>query len=387
MKKIFAGILILCSFVTTQAQETLNAEWHKGLQLKDESGSFKLKLGGRIYYDIAYFNQSQAISDSLGERSLGTEFRKTLIYASGKIYNNIKYSLQLDFGGGKIAFKDVWIELNKIPIAGNIRLGHFKEPMRLENLTSSKYIMAMERSFVTEMLPSRSSGIMIHNEFANHRLGIQLAAVFNSDGLGNEKNNEEKLNLDGRIVFLPVNNEDMFVHTAAYYSYRTNKEKQFEWEFRPEAHMAPHYIELSLNAENMNVAGTELAVSYKQFTVSADYMIQDVNTPGENQRFYGFTLYGGWFVTGEHRKYKNTVSGFNRVTPAKNFGKKGAGALELVGRYSEVNMGTAGTIKDITSGINWHLNSNTRIMFNYVMSELAGVGKASIIQVRTQVDF
>ncbi len=386
MQNFFAVFLMLILLGQLQSQP-VNPLWHNGLQLHDEQGSFKLKMGGLIYYDMAYFNQSQAISDSLGKKSLGTEFRKTLIYTSGKIYGNVKYSLQLDFGGGKIAFKDVWIELTKIPIVGNIRLGHFKEPLRLEHLTSSKYILAMERSFVSEMLPCRSSGIMMHNEWIHHKLGIQLAATFNTDGMGNEKNNEEKLNLDGRIVFLPVNNENMFVHTAAYYSYRTNKEKQFEWEFKPESHMAPHYIELSLNAENMNVAGTELAVAYKQFTLSADYMLQDVNTPGKNQRFYGFTLYGGWFVTGEHRHDKNTLSGFNRIIPEKNFGKKGWGAWELVGRYSEVDMGAAGSMKDITAGINWHLNANTRIMLNYVKSDLAGVGKAQIIQIRTQVDF
>ena len=79
----------------------------------------------------------------------GTEFRRVRVFNSGKLYGNVKYKLQLDFAGGEIAFKDVWMELGELPIDGKLRVGYFKEPLRLEVLTSSKYISFMERGLTT----------------------------------------------------------------------------------------------------------------------------------------------------------------------------------------------------------------------------------------------
>ena len=106
----------------------------------------EIKFGGRIMYDMAIWGDS-AMDNS------GTEFRRVRFYNSGKLYGNVKYKLQLDFAGGTISFKDVWMELSELPFNGNIRVGHFKEPLRLEALTSSKYITFIERGLPISMSP------------------------------------------------------------------------------------------------------------------------------------------------------------------------------------------------------------------------------------------
>ena len=105
----------------------------------------EVKFGGRIMYDMAAWGAEEF-------NYTGTEFRRVRLYSSGEMYGAVKYKLQLDFSEGKISFKDVWIELNKLPLNGNIRVGHFKEPLRLEALTSSKYITFMERGLPIAML-------------------------------------------------------------------------------------------------------------------------------------------------------------------------------------------------------------------------------------------
>ena len=67
----------------------------------------EVKFGGRIMYDMAAWGAEEF-------EYTGTEFRRVRLYSSGKMYGTVKYKLQLDFSAGKISFKDIWIELNKI---------------------------------------------------------------------------------------------------------------------------------------------------------------------------------------------------------------------------------------------------------------------------------
>ena len=46
-----------------------------------------------------------------------------------------------------------------------------------------------------------------------------------------------------------------------------------------------------------------------------------------------------------------------------------------------------GVMSDITGGINWYLNPATRVMFNYVYSDVKNIGKANIFQMRFQIAF
>ena len=93
----------------------------------------QIKFGGRIMYEMAVWGPDDF-------ENTGSEFRRVRLFSSGTMYQNVKYKLQLDFASGNIVFKDVFIELNKLPIQGNLSVGHFKEPLRLESLTSSTLV-------------------------------------------------------------------------------------------------------------------------------------------------------------------------------------------------------------------------------------------------------
>ena len=128
--------------------------------LNAQNSDKEIKFGGRIMYDMAVWGAEEM--DNTGQ-----EFRRVRFFSSGTMYSNINYKLQLEFAGGKIAFKDVFIELNKLPIKGNLRVGHFKEPLRLEALTSSKYITFMERGLPIAFAPDRNTGAMYHTTFGD----------------------------------------------------------------------------------------------------------------------------------------------------------------------------------------------------------------------------
>ncbi|MFW5810298.1 MAG: porin [Thermodesulfobacteriota bacterium] len=51
-----------------------------------------------------------------------------------------------------------------------------------------------------------------------------------------------------------------------------------------------------------------------------------------------------------------------------------------------------GELSDITLGVNWHLNPNVRVMFNYVYADLEDRAEvsdddANLFQARFQIDF
>jgi len=126
---------------------TLRARWKNGLRLDSMDESISLKIGGRIHYDWAYFNQQNGLEKSIGSDLINnSEFRRSRLYISGKIYDNIEFKTQYDFADGDADFKDVYFGLKKLPYVGNLRIGQFKEPFGLEELISSNDITFLERS-------------------------------------------------------------------------------------------------------------------------------------------------------------------------------------------------------------------------------------------------
>ncbi len=54
---------------------------------------------------------------------------------SGDIYKDYFYSLELDFAHNAVAPKDIFFGMKNIPVVGNVRVGHFKEPFSLDDQT------------------------------------------------------------------------------------------------------------------------------------------------------------------------------------------------------------------------------------------------------------
>ena len=81
------------------------------------------------------------------------------------------------------------------------------------------------------------------------------------------------------------------------------------------------------------------------------------------------------------------------MKPAHDFGPGGSGAVELTARYSSIDLEDGGVSgneqQNITVGLNWHLNKNTRFMTNYVHTELDDPVDegADFLLFRFQIDF
>lgn len=383
MKKL----TILCFFLSSLIfSQDFNSIWNNGFKTTSSDGDFKLKFGGRIMFDYAFWNTNVNGTD---ESFSGSEFRRVRLFNSGQVYKNVKYKVQFDFDGDGASFKDVYMEITKVPFVGNIKVGHFKEPFRLEALTSSKYMTFMERGLPIAFSPERNVGLMLHNSYMDNKLSIQ-AGIF-QNGLSDEEQNGNR-NITSRISYLPINNNDQLLHLGIGFSSRKNSDNTYSVSTRPENHMGNKLISASIeNVEQTNLIGTEMAWVMGPLSVQGEYIMNTVDA----DETYNFTSYYGqisYFLTGEKRKYKNSLAGFDRVSPGKNLGNDGMGALELAARYSSMDLSEAngGILNDITLGLNWYLNPSTRIMFNYVMG-VADVNSEDInentLQMRMQIDF
>jgi phosphate-selective porin OprO/OprP len=349
----------------------------------------QITYGGRIMYDMAIWGAEEF-------DNTGSEFRRVRLYSSGTMYSNVKYKLQLDFAGGKIAFKDVWMELNKLPIQGNVKIGHFKEPLRLEGLTSSKYITFMERGLPIAMTPERNTGAMYHT-IIGEKLSFQAGVFRKSNAFGNDKTANNNLNITSRATYLAMNDGDKLLHLGIANSRRKSNDKTYSFSSRAENHLGNNLMVVTKNqVQNINIIAGEVAYINGSLSLQGEALQTTINTEigqwntpitHEIMSYYGQVSY---FLTGESRSYKSSLAGFGRVKPNNNYGENGWGALEVAARFSAINSQEDGSLEDITFGLNWYLNPNTRVMLNYVMGEMTKGTEVTVenaVMMRVQLDF
>ncbi len=380
---------------------TWNANWSNGYKLNSSDGNFKLKFGGRIMLDFLSISPD-SYYDSIITFNKGVEFRRLRFYNSGTIYNNVSYKLQLDFAIGFAILKDAYINLLKMPVVGNIRIGHFKEPIGLELITSSNYITFMERALTNPLTPERNTGIMLFDDTKNSRMTWALGYFLpsNSSGFGLYSGN--KYNISGRITgvpYLETEGRYKLVHLGLSLTHQDQDNSKYKLSSRPETHLSPKLILAEIDvAKAVNQYGLEAAYINGPFSVQGEFLSATALTAAEStlqNDSYNFNAYYGyisWFITGEHRNYKLSSGAFDRVKPKNNFGSEGgSGAFEVGVRYSLIDLEdtdiAGGTMSDITLGLNWYLNPATRFMFNYLLADIRDKGKINGYEFRFQVNF
>jgi len=400
-KTLLAFTLIILGIHISAQSDWGEIKWDNGMKIENPEKGYKIKFGGRIMLDgMSVWPEKNGVMDTLVNAGSGVEFRRVRLFSAGQIYSNIRYKLQFDFAGGEAVLKDAYITITKIPLIGNLQFGHFKEPIGLELLTSSKYISMMERSLTSPLTPERNTGVMAFNDVWNKRFSWALGYFLPSDNFG--KYTGGKFNISGRVSGRPVYKTAGTYHVlhlglSLTHQYQANS--KYKLKSRPESHLVPTLVVAEIDyAKAVNQTGGEVAWVYGPFSLQGEYIHANALTSYKSslqQSSYNFTAYYGyatWFITGEHRNYKSSSAAFDRVKPKNNFGKEGgAGAWEITLRYSEIDLDdtdiSGGNLANVTAGLNWYLNPATRMMFNYVLANLKGTGNVNIFQMRVQVDF
>jgi len=386
------------------APTDIKLSWKDGLYFETaDKKTFKGRLTGRVDLDVAGFDESDEVEAVTGPNEAGVEFRRVRLAVEGEIGLALPttYKVEFDFAHSTVAFKDVFMGLTELPVVGNFQAGHFREPISLEILTSSRFVTFMERAVPVEAFaPERNTGAMIQNTALDQRM-TWATGIFTD--VGDSADNfrlDGNWRVDGRVTGLPWYAEDghHYLHLGLSGSRIENANGTARFRTRPEAHLAPRYVDTGdFAASHSYLAGAEAAFVFGPLSVQGEYFHTWVNG-GSDPQFDGFYAFVSYFLTGEHRPYKKTSGAFDRVKPNHNFGlgeHGGLGAWEALLRYSAVDLNdsgiTGGRLNDVTAGLTWYLNPNWKIMFNYVFAQLdrgvADGDTSNIFETRVHVDF
>jgi phosphate-selective porin OprO/OprP len=370
----------------------LDMYWKEGLRIDSAENvngvkPFQLKISGRLQLDASWMTEDDDL-ETVAESEDGVEFRRARIAIGGIIYQDFDFNAEYDFAEGEPAFKDVYMSANNIPVVGTLRVGHFKEFGSLEELVSDNDTLFIERALPNAFAPSRNVGIGLTNAFLDKRMTASIGAFRETDDFG-AGGGDDNWAVTGRVTGLPyyhaVKNERVdklqLVHLGAWATYRETDLSESDLSYRrvrPENHLAPRYINtfgMIGDVDSQVRFGAEAAMIYGPFTAQAEYILNTADREtGDDVTFQGAYLQAGYILTGEHRLYKNQQGILDKVIPKKNFqisgDMGGPGAWELVARYSWIDLDdedvTGGSQSDLTAGVNWYLNPNLRISFNYI---------------------
>jgi phosphate-selective porin OprO/OprP len=312
--------------------------------------------------------------------------------------------------------KDVYLTVKELAYLGHVRVGHYKEPFSLDQLTSSKYITFMERSLLDTFAPARNMGVMAFNHFRGDETLSWYTGAFRSeidDDAVEENESNSDYSLTSRLAWNPFYDEPSegryFTHLGAAYSYREYGDNNVSYRKDPELNIRDlNVISLTQNADAVHLFGTELAWVNGPLSLQSEWVLTELEgNPGNPDGSFGaFYVQTGYFLTGEHRGYRKSAHAFDRVKVLEPFFAvrtadgicAGKGAWELKARYSYIDLNdlgiAGGRVEDWSTGLNWYLNSYSRVMFDYIhsISEAApatGIpgGSANLFGMRAQVDW
>jgi phosphate-selective porin OprO/OprP len=389
-------------------------------------GGPKVTFGGVFQVDAGWFNQSTASQVTMGDVQDAAGIRRARLTAFGSVAENVDFRMQFDFGfPGRPTFTDNYVDFTRVPLLGTLRVGIFKQPMGLEELTSFRFLTFMERAPNFLLQPFRRVGIGFFNASEDRRATWFVSAYRSgNDQFANDISDSGGYAGMGRFTFLPFINEfeDHFLHIGGSvgYSGANNGNIRYglfggnapEWGMfvgtvgTPEfENSTPSFVNTGrIPAYGAILSNTELAYVLGPFSLQGEVttsQVERVDNP--TAFFYAYYAQASFFLTGEHRPYNRNLGYFDRVMPHTTMGsgKPLGGAWEVALRLSHITLSNAGVeggdLTDGTFGINWYANPYTIMKFNFIHSFLdnKGNGKggiydpsnANVFAIRAQVDF
>jgi phosphate-selective porin OprO/OprP len=421
--------------------------------IESPNGNNSISLTGRIHFDARAYEDnygSDAASTSVSaspsatgadtfdirRARLGVKYKFAKNYSGEIVFNTVGAVNVLD-----VAFMDVsWFEKAKF------RIGQFKMPYSLEQLTSSNNIDFIERSFVDAYIPAKEIGAQV---FGEPTKGMTYAlAVSNglpaANAVGSEADaRQDGKDVTGRLTFNAAEaagNKEAVYHAGLAFSYGNSPiGTGLGGNRSTEARGAQFYTAPTINPMNGHSKtiervryGVEGAMASGPFKIQGQYSVtaQDftagnastaANYDLDIKSYYVQAL---WTLTGEKWADRYKAGAFGALKPKTDFDsdKFTGGAWEIGARYSKfdasdfsgltaaADSGTSYTTgfsakgagyaeaKAYTVGVKFVANPNFRVMADYVRTDFSNMLSAyaingkpidneNAILVRTQIMF
>lgn len=341
-------------------------------------------IHGRIFVDGQTYNHSTI---PLASTMDVTAARLSL---SGWTTLEWRYLLQYDLATRSL--KDAFIAY-QTDKEFRVKVGQFQEPFSLEELTSSRFITFIERGLPNALVPGYHVGMGMERNSKHWSAALGAFTEPAGSKVSNSGGNAG-WGVTGRWTVSPINRDRELVHFGLAGTYRAPATgSTLRIRETPETGFSSvRYVNTGTlsDVDHHASAGAELAGVAGPLSLQGEYIETQISrySGTETLTFRGSYGFVSWFVTGESRPYKRGGT-FGRIQPRRK-----SGALELAARYSllDLNSSTvsAGKEEDTTLGLNWYLDSHTRLMADYVkvLARIStGTETPNIFLVRFQLDF
>ena len=126
---------------------------------KDSAKFPTIDITGFFHLDSAWFSQDALNRLTLGDIEDGLGFRRARLAAKGNVTDDMSFLFEFDIAQSQARFVDVWLQANNTPY-GNIRIGRYRQPFGMSELTSVRELPFLERPVTFTQSPFRQTGIM-----------------------------------------------------------------------------------------------------------------------------------------------------------------------------------------------------------------------------------
>ena len=339
-----------------------------------QAGSeLKLVLGGFIQTNFEDGDVS-AFEGRFGKTALKDRFRlrRARIGMTGDFAENFDFKIEGDFEqndgtspSNRVDFSgtDIWVNWHQFP-AAQIKVGQYKAPFGLEQLTPDTALLIIERSNTTGAItPDRQIGVELWGKPltniwpAQKDLLTYYAGIFNGNGRNINNNDNNNFMYVGRLELMPFKGK-VFGQASS----------------------------LKLGGDALNSrddAGTNISQS-GNLLVNSDGSLSPFTLPGADER----TAWGvdAWFnlgpfdLIGEYLQEKVNGRTVNGVPPGfANFTTDGfqitsgffliPKKFQAAVQWQYLNPGQKGNdgIYSVTGGLNYYIHGNDlKLMLNYI---------------------
>ncbi|MEY2509153.1 MAG: phosphate-selective porin OprO and OprP [Verrucomicrobiota bacterium] len=353
------------SSVVEKAETT---EEKKPVYVVPGGSEYKLTLGGYIQANFEAGDVS-AFEGRFGLTQLQDRFRlrRARITLSGDFAEQFEFTVQGDFeqsdglaAATRTGFSatDIFINWHRIAEA-NFKVGQWKAPFGLENLTPDPQILTIERSLPTgAIVPERQIGVMLWGKPLATAMPDQkdlvtyYAGVFNGNGRNFNTNDNNEFMYVGRLELLPfkgqVMGQEASLKIAGDYFFSrdqtgTNISPALNLRVGPDGSLSSYTL---TSPDERHAYSFDAWLKVGPFDLIAEYFNENVRPRGTTFTEFeasGYYVLGGYYLI-----------------PKK---------LQAVVKYESLDPGQRANdgIHSITGGLNYYIHGDgLKVMANYV---------------------
>jgi len=353
-------------------EKSVAVEEKPGIFVTPRASEFKLVLGGYIQMNLED-GEVSAFEGRFGQTALKDRFRlrRTRINLTGDFAENFDFKVEGDFensdgiNSNRTAFSgtDIFINWHQFAEA-NVKVGQWKAPFGLEQITPDPTLIIIERSLPTGAItPERQVGVQVWGKpFANiwpnqKDLLTYYAGIFNGNGRNVSINDNNNFMYVGRLELLPwqgklLGQTSSLKLGADVLNSRddkgTNISQSLNLLVNSDGSLSPFTLP---GADERTAWSVDAWFNLGPFDLIGEYLQEKVNgrtVAGVPPGFADFTT-NGFYVTGAYY-----------LIPKK---------LQAAVRWEQLNPGQKGNdgIHSITAGLNYYIHGDDiKLMANYI---------------------